>query len=264
MAEKIFISYNHKDNLLIDTIARRLELEFGRNNITYDRWTMQPGDSIIGKMNEGLAEFTTFFFFVSPNSLASKMVTLEWQTALNRTVNNDLKFVAVKISDCLVPTILLDKIYIDLYGEGLDDAVEKMKCVVNAKNNYKPLANIENLLVNISVLDETKAKITIRALYYSEDNPKFAFACKNSLESFFINSFITDGIVLTGTQTIQLSTGEELNAHTVQLQRILRPGFPFSVELGSDNLHDLECIAVLILVNAEERRYQNLTITIDS
>ena len=77
----IFISYNHNDNLLVDTIARRLELEFGRNNITYDRWTMQPGDSIIGKMNEGLSDFTTFFFFVSPNSLASKMVTLEWQNS---------------------------------------------------------------------------------------------------------------------------------------------------------------------------------------
>ena len=29
----IFISYNHKDEQLVDMIARRLELEFGRDNI---------------------------------------------------------------------------------------------------------------------------------------------------------------------------------------------------------------------------------------
>ena len=80
----IFISYNHKDEQLVDMIARRLELEFGRDNIFYDKWSMQPGDSIIGKMNEGLEKFTTFFYFLSPNSLTSKMVSKEWKSALNR------------------------------------------------------------------------------------------------------------------------------------------------------------------------------------
>lgn len=69
----IFISYNHKDEQLVDMIARRLELEFGRDNIFYDKWSMQPGDSIIGKMNEGLEKFTTFFYFLSPNSLTSRL-----------------------------------------------------------------------------------------------------------------------------------------------------------------------------------------------
>ena len=55
MPNKIFISYNHNDKILIDTIARRLELEFGRNNIFYDAWAIQPGDSIIGKILQGLA-----------------------------------------------------------------------------------------------------------------------------------------------------------------------------------------------------------------
>ena len=85
----IFISYNHNDEQLVDMIARRLELEFGRDNIFYDKWSMQPGDSIIGKMNEGLEQFTTFFYFLSPNSLTSKMVAKEWQSALNKAVNEN-------------------------------------------------------------------------------------------------------------------------------------------------------------------------------
>ena len=48
--EMIFISYNHGDQDVVDMIAKRLEIEFGRDNIFYDKWSMQPGDSIIGKM----------------------------------------------------------------------------------------------------------------------------------------------------------------------------------------------------------------------
>ncbi len=72
----IFINYNHQDEQLVDMVARKLELEFGRKNIFYDKWSMQLGDSIIGKMNEGLEKFTMFFSFT--NSLTSKMVGKEW------------------------------------------------------------------------------------------------------------------------------------------------------------------------------------------
>ena len=81
----IFFSYNHNDEQLVDMIARRLELEFGRDNIFYDKWSMQPGDSIIGKMNEGLEQFTTFFYFLSPNSLTSKMVAKECPYGIIKT-----------------------------------------------------------------------------------------------------------------------------------------------------------------------------------
>lgn len=166
MSEKIFISYNHNDASLVDMITRRLELEFGKNNIFYDAWSIQPGDSIIGKMNEGLEEFTTFFFFISPTSLGSKMVSLEWQTALNRAVNNDLKFIAIRIADCNPPTILLDKQYIDLYGEGLDSAVEKMKCVVKSESTYRPLEDVQNLTATAKMKDENTVSITIEAKLY--------------------------------------------------------------------------------------------------
>ena len=64
----IFISYNHQDQYLVDMIARRLEIEFGRDNIFYDRWSIQPGQSIIGQMDQGLENYTTFFFMLSHNS----------------------------------------------------------------------------------------------------------------------------------------------------------------------------------------------------
>ena len=183
MTEKIFISYNHNDAPLVDMVSRRLELEFGRDNIFYDAWSMQPGDSIIGKMNEGLETFTVFFFFVSTNSLKSKMVSLEWQTALNRAINRNLKFVAVRLDACSIPAILSDKLYIDLYGKGLDSAVAQMKCVVNSENTYQPMDEVENLKFSLQEKpSERKVIFTIKALYYAENNPKFALICIKNRE----------------------------------------------------------------------------------
>lgn len=260
MAEKLFISYNHNDAALVDTIARRLEIEFGRNNIFYDAWSMQPGDSIIGKMNEGLGEFTTFFFFVSPNSLASKMVSLEWQTALNRAINNGLKFVAVRIADCTTPAILSDKLYIDLYGDGLDSAVAKMKKIVKSETCYQPLEDVQNLQVEVTVVDKTKAQFTIKATLFAEHNPKFAFACENSTDEFKM-SLLSDGLVITGYQKLECDDGITLYAHTIQMQRVLKPGFPFIAEMSTEDLRKLRSVSVYVLKDAERRMYQRLPIT---
>lgn len=61
-------------------------------------------------------------------------------------MNNNLKFIGVKIADCNIPTILSDKLYIDLYGEGLNDAVSKMKSCVKSENIYKPLDDMRNIV----------------------------------------------------------------------------------------------------------------------
>lgn len=259
MAEKLFISYNHNDAALVDTIARRLAIEFGNNNIFYDAWSMQPGDSIIGKMNEGLGEFTTFFFFVSPNSLASKMVSLEWQTALNRAVNNDLKFVAVRIADCSPPVILSDKLYIDLYGDGLDSAVAKMKKIVKSENCYAPLEDVQNIQVEMTQVGDSTFRFTIKATLYAEHNPTFAFACSNDIKEFQVNP-LTEAFTITGSDEITFANGIKLNAHTCRLQRVLKPGFPFVAELKSCTLAKICNIAILVMIDAEKGLYQPLPI----
>lgn len=258
MSEKIFISYNHKDQILVDMIARRLEFEFGRNNIFYDAWSMQPGDSIIGKMNEGLSEFTTFFLFVSPDSLDSSMVSLEWQTALNRAVNNDLKFVAVRLADCNIPTILSDKLYIDLYGDGLDSAIERMKRITKNENCYIPLEDAPNVMVDINVVERTKAIITVKATMYAEHNPCFAFACENVYDEFDIKN-VSEAVTLQGRDQLS-GDGIVANAYTIQLHRVLKPGFPFVVELHSKDLKDLRNVSINILKDAERRLYQRLPV----
>lgn len=260
MPNKIFISYNHNDKVLIDTIARRLELEFGRNNIFYDAWSIQPGDSIIGKMNEGLGDFKTFFFFVSPNSLQSKMVSLEWQTALNRAVNEQLKFVAVRIADCPIPAILTDKAYIDLYGEGLDDAIEKMKLVVKSENTYKPLQDVENVVGEYHVEPSGETLITIRAQYFNVNNPDFAFAAANDYDDFCVKP-LSEGFVHTYRTVItKTETQIALKAHGIGLCRDLKPGFPLVVCVTPKN-PPIKELTVFLLKNQETRLYYSILLS---
>ena len=74
---KIFISHNYNDKQIIEPIAIKLGTIYGRENVFYDSWSIQPGDGIIDRMNSGLFECDFFFFFVSKNSLQSEMVKLE-------------------------------------------------------------------------------------------------------------------------------------------------------------------------------------------
>lgn len=233
MAEKIFISYNHNDKILVDTIARRLEIEFGRNNIFYDAWSMQPGDSIIGKMDLGLSEFTTFFFFVSDNSLKSNMVQLEWQTALNRAINNDLKFVAVRIADCSIPTILTNKLYIDLYGDGLDTAVNKMRCVIKGEDTYTPLEDVKNVQAFITQNSDYDFDIEIRATHFVVHNPIIAIGLTVPREQFVITQ-ISEGMVISSKDDIMTQEGQEFFSKRFGLCRALMPGQPFKAKLTLD------------------------------
>ncbi|WP_353738844.1 toll/interleukin-1 receptor domain-containing protein [Collinsella ihumii] len=58
----------------MEPAALALSRAFGRDNVFYDSWSIQPGDGIIDKMNSGLEDCDCFFLFVSERSLTSEMV----------------------------------------------------------------------------------------------------------------------------------------------------------------------------------------------
>lgn len=232
----IFISYNHKDQQPVDMVARQLEITFGKNNIFYDRWSMQPGDSIIGKMNEGLEQYTTFFYFLSTNSLESNMVTREWQSALMSSINNELKFIPIRLDDCNPPAVMKDLVYIDLYGIGIDEAISQMKAVVNQENNYKPLEDKENLVVTLHKKSDFEIEFEIRATMFSVQSVDFAFVCNNSIDDFEVIPF-DEHIIYTrsGEAFKDYPNGERkyINAIIKTLQRVLTPTKSFRGVLKS-------------------------------
>ena len=129
-----FLSHNFKDKDIVEHIALKLKSIYGQNNIFYDSWSIQPGEGIIDKMNEGLNNMDYFFFFVSRNSLQSNMVKLEWQNAIYIASQNKCRFVPIKIDDCIMPSILMQNLYIDFYNNGIEVGFSQMMDVINGVN----------------------------------------------------------------------------------------------------------------------------------
>lgn len=227
----IFLSYNHKDKELVGSIAERLLKVFGQDKIFYDDWSIQPGDGIIDKMNEGLENCQFFFFFVSKNSLSSNMVKLEWQNALLKATKNQVKLVPVKIDDCLMPDIILQTMYIDIFGKGFENGVKQIMDVINGKSTYEPGPQTYE---NIRAYLKSKGKsliIEFRAESYLEPQSRYLILVGNSKQDLDIKCISNEMFMHGFSENLKLNNGLETNALPVSISRGTSPGFPFVIEI---------------------------------
>lgn len=102
----IFISHTNTDKPVVEPAALKLREIFGEESVFYDSWSIQPGEDIIEKMNDGLTDPKFVFFFVSEESLKSKMVSLEWQNALLKATKGQCKIIPVRVDGSPMPALL--------------------------------------------------------------------------------------------------------------------------------------------------------------
>ncbi len=72
---RCFLSHNKADKLVAESIGGHLALS--GIEPWFDEWEIQAGDSIPGKLNEGLAAFDAFILVWSANAERSKWVRQE-------------------------------------------------------------------------------------------------------------------------------------------------------------------------------------------
>lgn len=167
----IFISHTAVDKDVIAPIAYDLAKVYGQENVFYDEWSIQPGDSIIEKMDNGLKECKFFFFFVSKNSLKSEMVNLEWRNILMKKSNKEIKFIPVKIDDCEMPTILSETLYIDCKKYDMETIKRQIIDIINGEivehKHIKEFENIEAIIqyeTDRSVIVEFTSKVYLEPI----------------------------------------------------------------------------------------------------
>ena len=215
---------------MVQPIAIRLANIYCQENIFYDSWTMQPGDGIIDKMNEGLEQCTHFFFFISKNSLNSNFVKLEWQNALYKETKlpTSLKFVGLNLDNSEVPDLISQKIFIDIYSSGIEVALAQMIDVINGKNTFKPIT-FSNLSAFISYISPKEIKIECRAKYYLEPSCRFVLFFDNNLEDL---SFTCDydSMITCGTNK---RSNPDIEFYFVAVERALTIDFPFVITAKS-------------------------------
>ena len=232
---KIFLSHTSSDKNVVEPIAIALGKVFGRENIFYDSWSIQPGDGIIDKMNSGLEECDFFFLFISKKSVSSsEMVKMEWQNALMAHAKKGMKFIPVLLENCDVPAILMQTKYINAYLGGLDVTIRQMIDVVRGDNTFRESDNkFHNLKAYINTSERSgELDIEIRAEAFMEPIARFAVIL-NSRDAKVL--YQGNGIVYHGTgDAIKNERGEDCFPFFVGIDRAVTPGFPFRVRVAND------------------------------
>jgi TIR domain len=241
----IFVSHNHKDKVIVEQFAVRLRDTFGQNNVFYDSWSIQPGDGVIDKMSDALAKCKLFLFFVSKNSLQSKMVELEWQNAIIKATKGQTRIVPVKLNDCMMPAVLLQTLYIDLFSNGLEIALRQIVDIASGKNTFAPEAsNFSNLRAYIYE-DAGFTLVEIRAIHYMEPVSSYLVLVKNSENE--INFSLAHASMFNGgfNKDIKLDNGLVCNAQLMQTDRATVPGHPFVIKAQPKDGTTVNIIGVL-------------------
>ncbi|MBY5319177.1 toll/interleukin-1 receptor domain-containing protein [Rhizobium leguminosarum] len=233
----IFLSHNWKDKVVVEQFAVALASAFGQENVFYDSWSIQPGEGIIGKMNEGLGSADLFLFFVSANSLSSKMVDLEWQNGLMKASAGKMRLVPIKIDTALIPPILMQSVYLDLYTQGLEVTLRQVMDLAKGQNTFSRQFNkFSNLIAEVQVrLSETE--VTISAIHFMEPRAHFLFLTSREEKDFNLVPAAT-GLASQGFNAgIKLDNGTVVNAMYYGVASALVPKFPMKFTLsGKDGV----------------------------
>lgn len=241
----IFLSHNHKDKAVVEQIALKLREIYGQDNVFYDSWAIQPGDGIVDKMNEGLGDCKLFLFFVSKNSLQSNMVKLEWQNAVMKAASGETKIIPIKMDDCLMPPILMQSIYIDLFSNGLEVATRQIVDVLAGRNTFQPGPQQFSNLRAYIYSQEKSVMIEIHAEHYMEPISHFMFLTPMAKDD--LNASYKSGLMCsTGfNEGLKLNDGRAFNAHGMGVEKGTVPGFPFIVEFTSPTDTKIEIEGVM-------------------
>ena len=84
---------------MIEPIANHLADTFGRENVFYDSWSIQPGDDILDKMNEGLEKADIFFFFKNSDKVQAQKSIKEIGASLMHVLRNGRLIALILISN---------------------------------------------------------------------------------------------------------------------------------------------------------------------
>jgi hypothetical protein len=122
---KVFISHSSKDKSFVDKLVNDL-VSIGIS-VWYDKFDLILGDSIPGKINEGLADSKYFFIVLSSNSISSKWVIEELNAALIKQINmNGTFIIPILIENCNIPPLLSHRVFADFrtnYKNGKDEVI---------------------------------------------------------------------------------------------------------------------------------------------
>jgi TIR domain len=142
-----FLSYNHSDK----RTARRLgsQLKLVGADVWFDDWEVAAGDSIVGKVNEGLAMVDTLIVVWSANADRSQWVRAELETAIVRSLGEEHRFrvIPVRLDETVLPALLRPLKWVELNDDELGGGVGRVvNEIMGFANDQDRLRAIQEML----------------------------------------------------------------------------------------------------------------------
>jgi len=144
---RVFISYTSNDAPFAEWLAATLESS--NTEVWIDKWKIGVGDSIVSRVNEGIAAADNIIVMLSPASVASRWVQQEIGAAFTLMLTErGVKLLPALIENCEIPPLLAQYRYADF-------RVDKSRGLRELIAAILPSAGLrEDLLVLFSRLNE--------------------------------------------------------------------------------------------------------------
>jgi len=232
----IFLSLNTQDKSIVEPIAIKLSAVYGNEKVFYDGWIDQPCEGIVGKKARVLEKCVFFFFFVSKNSLDSSLIKMEWQKAIYKTTNNQAQIIPVKLDDCFMPPVLLQTLYIDIFGSGIEYGLRQMVDVINKKNTLKLVEQTYENVRGYKILSKSinnELYFEVHAETYVEPMSKYIVLLQHNEDE--IDGKCLNNVLIQQVFVKEVEVGENYKSNGIffDIVRPTTPGFPIKILIKS-------------------------------
>jgi hypothetical protein len=134
---KAFISYSYEDKDTATKIAT--DLRAGGIDVWFDRWEIQPGDSLVQKIfEEGLSGADAFLALISKNSIDSKWVRHELDVALIKRIEGITRIIPLVLDSVTLPEHLRPLRWVDMSGD-FNNALREIQMAIFKVYERPPL-----------------------------------------------------------------------------------------------------------------------------
>jgi len=119
----VFISHRGSDVYEAEQLA--IEIRNAGHKVWLDKWEIDVGDSIVERINEGLAGADYVVVCYSSSGITSPWMSREWMSTLARQISGQgVKILPVLLTGGEPPAILQDVEYTDLVGDWSNGVLE--------------------------------------------------------------------------------------------------------------------------------------------
>ncbi len=251
----VFISYSSKDSAFVDRLS--IELVKKRIRVWLDKWEMQPGDSLIDKIQNGLSDSSLLLVVLSQNSIASEWCHKELNSGLMRELNEKKVIVIpILLDECKVPLFLQEKLYADFrkdFDSGLTSLLRPLsKFSSEHMGRHKANEIVTDYGINWGIENELFYMTIDLVNWYEKEKKSILLqvkvtGCKNATERYLkqvasgMNWFMKETIITT------MAASEEFkNLNILAMNNEVYKCHIKTVDIKMDITFDIEIRAVLM------------------